>query len=120
MTALPRVEAYQPMTIAQPRRRVRPAAIVGPARWTLTIGSTAYAVRRLGAAPEIARRAFRLAKGDGTLYDVAETPFGPACDCPDFLFRRDGVDPEGCKHVRALVAVGLIEPIESVEAGIAR
>jgi hypothetical protein len=53
-------------------------------------------------------RAFRLNKPDGTLYDVAQTRYGPRCDCPDFVFRRDGIDPTGCKHVKALVAEGLI------------
>ena len=42
-------------------------------------------------------------------YDVAQTPYGPECDCPDFIFRRAGLDPHGCKHVRALVACGLID-----------
>jgi hypothetical protein len=57
----------------------------------------------------IAARAFRLLKSDGALYDVTQTLFGPQCDCPDFVFRRDGLDRSGCKHVKALVAHGLIE-----------
>jgi len=57
----------------------------------------------------IAERAFRLQKPDGTLYDVTQTPFGPTCDCPDFIYRRDGIDTAGCKHVQALVAFGLID-----------
>ena len=62
------------------------------------------------ATPAIGTRAFRLLKADGTVYDVVQTRHGAECDCPDFLFRRDGLDPEGCKHVRALVSVGMIPP----------
>jgi hypothetical protein len=59
--------------------------------------------------PGTAERAFRLNKADGTLYDVAQTRYGAQCDCPDFIFRRDGLDPSGCKHVKALVGQGLID-----------
>lgn len=81
-----------------------------PIGLVLTIRETAYAVRPLRPDPALAARAYRLRKGDGTLYDVAQTRHGPACDCPDFVYRRDGLDPAGCKHVKALVAFGLIEP----------
>lgn len=74
----------------------------------LKINETFYRVRPLREGPGEATRAFRLNKPDGTLYDVAQTDFGPTCDCPDFIFRRDGLDPSGCKHVKALVAEGLI------------
>lgn len=76
----------------------------------LTIAENVYLVHPLSCDSQVAARAFRLNKADGTLYDVAQTPFGPQCDCPDFIFRRDGLDPSGCKHVKALVAQGLIEP----------
>ena len=39
-----------------------------------------------------------------------EFPRLHTCDCPDFTFKREGIDPEGCKHIKALVACGLIEP----------
>jgi hypothetical protein len=71
----------------------------------LMIDRTAYTVRPIEAGED---RAFRLAKADGTLYDVAQTRHGHQCDCPDFIFRRDGIDPRGCKHVQALVAEGLL------------
>lgn len=86
---------------AKPARRVR----LG-----LAIDATNYAVERLTCHPEIGSRAFRLTKPNGVGYDVAQTEYGPTCDCPDFVFRRDGLDPDGCKHVRALVDIGLIEP----------
>jgi hypothetical protein len=43
-------------------------------------------------------------------YTVADTGDGATCDCPDFLFRHDGHDQTGCKHVRALRALGLLDP----------
>jgi hypothetical protein len=89
--------------------RTKPAPAASLPRLVLTIRDTDYTVRRVACDPLVAGRAFRLLKGDGTLYDVAQTPFGPECDCPDFIFRRDGLDPAGCKHVKALVACGLIE-----------
>jgi hypothetical protein len=95
------------------------AAKPGRTRWShlfLTIRETVYLVDRIACDPATETRAFRLSKGDGTLYDVAQTIFGPQCDCPDFVYRRDGLDPDGCKHVRALVDHGLIEPAE-VDAG---
>lgn len=62
---------------------------------TLTIRSTTYSV-------ELLSRVVRLQKPDGTLYDVVETPYGLICDCPDFVWRREGLDPRGCKHTRAV------------------
>jgi hypothetical protein len=88
------------------RKAARPT---GPPRLFLTIRDHLYVIRRVACDPGIAGRAFRLLKEDGTLYDVVQTEHGPTCDCPDFIFRRDGLDPEGCKHVRALVDCGLIE-----------
>ena len=78
-------------------------------RLLLVINETVYGVRPIRCDPSWAARAFRLNKADGTLYDVAQTPFGPHCDCPDFIFRRDGLDPTGCKHVKALLWEGLID-----------
>lgn len=75
----------------------------------LMINETFYSVHPLACEAPAQDRAFRLNKADGTLYDVAQTRHGPQCDCPDFVFRRDGLDPAGCKHVQALVAQGLIE-----------
>src|SRR4051795_5956235 len=86
-----------------PRSRPRPAHLF------LKINETVYGLRALDCDPELAIRAFRLAKADGSRYDVAQTPYGPQCDCPDFIFRRDGIDPAGCKHVKALIAEGLLE-----------
>jgi len=78
-------------------------------RLDLTIGRTTYAIQPLAEKPCPGSRAFRLVKGDGTIYDVASTSHGPICDCPDYIFRRDGLDPTGCKHIKALVGSGLID-----------
>jgi len=73
------------------------------------IDRTDSVVTPLACGPGVdARRAYRLIKGDGSAYDLAETEHGPQCDCPDSIFRRDGLDPDGCKHVQALVRLGLI------------
>jgi hypothetical protein len=82
----------------------------GTCRLTLSINGTAYNVSIIPCDPSVASRAFRLKKTDGTAYDVAMTSHGPTCDCPDFVFHRDGLDPAGCKHCLALAAVNLLEP----------
>lgn len=38
---------------------------------------------------------YRFLKGDGETRDVADTPHGLECDCPDALYRPR---PGGCKH----------------------
>jgi hypothetical protein len=78
------------------------------ARVVLEIADTRYQLRSIACADPIGRAAFRLVKDDGTVYDLVQTRHGPECDCPDFIFRRDGLDPRGCKHVRALVAAGMM------------
>lgn len=100
-------------------RRPRAADAIG---LILHIRGMSYGVDRLPCDIEAAQRLYRLRKPDGTGYHVAQTGYGPECDCPDFLFRRAGLDPDGCKHVRALVAYGLIEnpmasPTARVPAG---
>jgi hypothetical protein len=77
-------------------------------RLVLTIDRTAYAIVALPRALDPSRRAYRLIKADGAVYDLSETRYGPSCDCPDYVFRRDGLDPSGCKHIKALVRHGLI------------
>jgi len=54
----------------------------------------AYAVRPIPA-PALGpvARAFRLRKsGTADVYDIAETPGGPTCDCGDQTFRHEGND----------------------------
>ena len=96
------------LAVAGTRRRS--ARKPSPSRLVLLIGEMPYLVRPLKDEPSARAWAFRLEKPDGTVYDVRPTPGQVACDCPDFLYRRDGLDPKGCKHVRALVDGGLLAP----------
>jgi hypothetical protein len=99
----------QPMTLLTPRPpRARSEAPPAAFRLDLTIGRTSYEIERLAETFHPGSRAFRLTKEDGTIYDVAQTSYGPECDCPDYIFRRDGLDPTGCKHIKALVWSGLM------------
>ena len=86
------------------------AASHGVARLTLFIGGKAYNVQPLDGDDVAIMKAFRLRKFDGTDYDIAQTAEGISCDCPDFTFRREAIDPSGCKHIKALIACGLIDP----------
>jgi hypothetical protein len=54
-------------------------------------------------------RAYRLLRIDsGDVYDVAVHRDGHReCTCPDHIYRREGIDPAGCKHARALASLGL-------------
>jgi hypothetical protein len=88
------------------RRRVKVPH--GVCRLTIQINDTAYAVIPNRGASELVSRAFRLKKGDGTIYDVAATAHGPTCDCPDYLFNRQDKDVNGCKHIKAMKACGLL------------
>jgi hypothetical protein len=72
------------------------------------IDRTAYVLLPLSRAVDQSPRAYRLVKSDGAVYDLSETSYGPACDCPDYIYRRDGLDPSGCKHIKALVRHGLM------------
>jgi hypothetical protein len=91
-----------------PRRR-----IIGPARaacrLTMAINGVDYRVEPNPPGAYAAEKAYRLSKPDGTAYDVALTHYGLTCDCPDFIFHRDGIDPDGCKHIKAMVAYGLLD-----------
>ena len=73
-------------------------------RLTIAINGMDYLVNPNRAEASAAFKAYRLSKADGTEYDAALTVHGLTCDCPDFIFRRDGIDPEGCKHIKAMVA----------------
>jgi hypothetical protein len=79
----------------------------GLCRLTLTINGRHYTVRPIASQADDVPRAFRLSR-KSDVYDVAQTAHGPTCDCPDFIFRRDGLDPLGCLHIRAMRAVGML------------
>jgi hypothetical protein len=85
----------------------RPADVC---RLTVTIRGESYTVRPIRPGTSDVVRAWRLRKADGTTYDVAETIHGASCECGDQTFRHEGQDQLGCKHIRSLRALGLIEP----------
>jgi hypothetical protein len=89
-------------------RIINGPAPTGRCRLFLRIAGTIYGLSRLDRPRAAVLEGWRLTKRDGTTYDVGRTEDGIECSCPDFIIRRDGIEPEGCKHVRALVAVGLI------------
>jgi hypothetical protein len=89
------------------RKPARPAH--GLARLMLVVNGTSYVIRTIPCDPAAALKAFRLRKVDGTVYHIALNEHGPVCDCPDFVFHRDGIDPDGCKHIKAMTAVGLLD-----------
>lgn len=99
----------QELTTASQATTTPPVQAAHVARLTLSIDGVDYRLRSVPIDPSIGRKAWRLRKADGTTYHVAVTEHGPECECPDFVFRRDGIDPEGCKHVKALRAVGLLD-----------
>jgi hypothetical protein len=95
------------MTTAQkPRKPARPAH--GTCRLTLTINEASYDVRPVPCDRGAADRCWSVRKADGTAYHASQHPWGAECDCPDFVFHRDGRDPAGCKHLKALAACGLL------------
>src|SRR4051812_39233879 len=94
-------------------RKTRPAPTT--LRFTITIGPTSYAVRPVSFDRDAGiTKLIRLRKADGTTYHVSQHPHGTECDCPDFVYRREGKDPRGCRHCRALVAAGVLEPAPAV------
>jgi len=96
-----------PVKPARKPRSVKPAH--GTTRLELIINTQGYVVRFLPTDPAAGvSRLIYLHKVDGPSYHVHRDVHGCGCTCPDFTFSRDGVDPAGCKHVKALAAVGLL------------
>jgi hypothetical protein len=80
-----------------------------PCSLTLTIGGSDYRLQRLPGAD-----AWRLrGPGGKGCYTVTVTQRGVVCDCPDYIHRAAKAS-ERCKHGRALVALGLIDPEAAV------
>jgi hypothetical protein len=79
----------------------------GTARLVLLVNGIEYRLAPLDPHPGVARKAWRLTKGDGTTYDVATTEHGPTCTCGDFNWRRERVG-QACKHILSLTVTGLI------------
>lgn len=81
-------------------------------RLALAIDGTDYTVRIHGREPgeDNCGPVVRLRKADGTLYDVAKEWGLWECTCGDFVFRLQDKPGalDGCKHIKALRACGLI------------
>jgi hypothetical protein len=98
------------------RKPVKPVS--GSCRWlsrfdangvaALEINGTAYTVEQLldfGRAGSGGLAGYRLTnRQNSKVYDVEITADAWRCDCPDFVYRRDGKDAKGCKHVAGLRA----------------
>lgn len=98
-------------TVASPRRPSRPKA-AHVVTLALAIDHQCYGVSPIrGIADPDVVKAFRLEKKSDrdAVYDVALTVRGLECDCPDFEARHRGLPTQGCKHIRALVELGLLD-----------
>jgi hypothetical protein len=100
-------------TLTAKPRNVKPAS--GTCKLVLVINEVPYAVTALCPDGELASRAYALHKPDGKAYYVAETEHGATCDCPDWVFHRDGKDPRGCKHILACRAWGLLPELPETD-----
>jgi hypothetical protein len=92
-----------------PRKPARPRP-ADTCRLTVRIRGGVYTAHPIRPETSGVIRAWTLRKADGESYTVADTIDGAICDCADFTFRHDGRDQTGCKHIRALRALGLLDP----------
>jgi hypothetical protein len=106
-------------TLPLPPPPPRTAAEVLCALW---INRVAYEVAMLTPGAGV-RKAYRLHNAvNGKVYDVSLDCHGVACECGDWLYRRDGKDPQGCKHIQALRQLGMMpgpEPAQPTGAELA-
>jgi hypothetical protein len=78
---------------------------------TITIGGKFYAVEPMPFDREAGVEAlYAITSEDGDVYHVSDHRDEPArCTRGDFTWRRDGIDPLGCKHIRALVELDFVD-----------
>jgi hypothetical protein len=84
----------------------------------ISIDHVHYVVAPLAPAPD-AVKAYRFTKvdGDEAQHDLDETADGASCTCGDFVWRHEGRDDLGCRHIRAARMLGLIaEALEPTPA----
>lgn len=83
----------------------------GTARLLLLIDGHSYVVTCLRPDPAVAAAAWRLTRlggrGERASHDVSVFKHGVECTCGDWVFHAHK-RPQGCKHVKAARAVGLI------------
>ncbi|SIN69270.1 SWIM zinc finger [Singulisphaera sp. GP187] len=78
-------------------------------RMILIINATAYEIVPIKVEAEVVRQCFELRKPDGEVWHVSQHDHGTQCTCADFEFNRNYLDPLGCKHIRALTAMGVVD-----------
>jgi hypothetical protein len=79
---------------------------------SLTIGDRSYGLMILSGP------VYRLDYRD-KVYDVSPdgaSLAGATCSCPDFTYRRAGLDSLGCRHIRALRECRLLAPVQNFPA----
>jgi hypothetical protein len=96
--------------LANRQLKAKSRPVSGSCRWVLPIGEVGtgvlaingqnYTVTVLCGPSGVS--GYRMAKVDGTTYDVCTTEERWTCDCPDATFHPER--PGGCKHVKALQA----------------
>jgi len=119
MSTLPRAPAVpKPLTKPSPRphpRRSLMAIWIPNAKGELI----AYTVTVLTADPNYGLlKIYRVkAAGSEIGYDVCLNSRGEVeCECGDFLWRRDGQDEAGCKHIQALRDFGMLPALPAKPA----
>jgi hypothetical protein len=79
--------------------------------FTITFHVEGYDYRVFPLSAEAPQKAYRLKKPDGESYDVLLNEEGQySCECLGFLRHGMCRDGRGCKHIRCLVAAGMLPP----------
>lgn len=77
----------------------------------IAINDVPYAVAELREQGRLV--GYRLARhcddGEIVYYDISNRFACWECSCPDFIFRRDGHDERGCKHIQAVRAAVAVD-----------
>lgn len=74
-----------------------------------------YGIETFSAAGSL-NKVVRLTKNDGTAYDVEQGWERTTCSCPDYQRRHADLPySDGCKHVKAMVEIGLLADAKSWE-----
>src|SRR4051794_25594097 len=107
----PPCEESSMSTLTRPRPRVKSSKPEPVVSLALAIDHQVYMVTPIRAQdPEILRGFPLEKKSDQSIYDVAtHRSHGHECTCPDFEVRHRGIDNSGCKHIKALVKLGLLD-----------
>src|SRR5438105_889446 len=81
-------------------------------RLWISINGQLYDLERLKISPEVGTIAWRLGLPNETKHDIYLSKTGAECSCPDFIYRRNHKQPEGCKHLQALRLKGLLPALK--------